>query len=280
MNPNEAIAESNGANAFPNPYRTAFYDKENNLWRQATIQDLAQTEDIRNKGVRPDVYLHVKHAVSSTALPRPKTAPAGNPDYDHTGSPAVMDTDENGFILAQREKKVDPIAPAGYNPWVYHYSKDNMGPHVQWHDREKGSAAPQPDPRLYTFAQDEGTQPTPNGEPEKVHVLEPMAYKNRADTNTPNTRTTFYNARHGVWMEEQPIQMMAQKEGDTAKEKAADEAKRADNEKDALAEKSAAAAKVGETSEKVSIIEPMAYERRSNYNTPFMRTTFYAQHLE
>ena len=41
LNPNEAIAESNGKNAFPNPYRTAFYDKVNNVWREASVQDLS-----------------------------------------------------------------------------------------------------------------------------------------------------------------------------------------------------------------------------------------------
>lgn len=162
---------------------------------------------------------------------------------------------------------------------MYHYTKDNVTPHVQWHDREKGMEAPKPDPRLYTFAQDEGTQPTPNGEPEKVHVLEPFAYKARADANTPNTRTTFYNKQAGVWMDEQPAMMMAQvqKEGDLAKEKAASDAKRAENAKEAGYEKGAVAAKAGEKAEKVSVIEPMAYENRYNYNTPFMRTTFYAQ---
>lgn len=31
--------------------------------------------------------------------------------------------------------------------------------------------------------------------PEKVHVLEPMEYKEKADTNTPNKRTTFYDKK-------------------------------------------------------------------------------------
>jgi len=30
-------------------------------------------------------------------------------------------------------------------------------------------------------------------DPEKVHVLEPTAYQNQANSNTPNPRTTFYN---------------------------------------------------------------------------------------
>ena len=31
---------------------------------------------------------------------------------------------------------------------------------------------------------------------EKVHILEPLAYQNRANTNTPNMRTTFYLGQH------------------------------------------------------------------------------------
>merc|ERR1719162_969196 len=29
-------------------------------------------------------------------------------------------------------------------------------------------------------------------DPERVHILEPRVYQERANTNTPNTRTTFY----------------------------------------------------------------------------------------
>jgi len=31
--------------------------------------------------------------------------------------------------------------------------------------------------------------------PEKVHILEPVEYKEKADTNTPNIRTTFYDKK-------------------------------------------------------------------------------------
>lgn len=35
--------------------------------------------------------------------------------------------------------------------------------------------------------------------------------------------------------------------------------------------------KIGDPSEKTSILEPDAYENRSNYALPFMRTTYYGQ---
>ena len=105
-------------------------------------------------------------------------------------------------------------------------------------------------------------------EPEKVHTLEPEVYQNRANTNQPNIRTTFYN-QHSSF---------AQEDGDVAKaEAAAKAAKEAPLRKEAEFDAAAAAAGHGEKSEKVSIIEPMAYENRNNYALPFMRTTFYGQ---
>merc|ERR1712161_116253 len=35
----------------------------------------------------------------------------------------------------------------------------------------------------------------PVAAPEKVHVLEPTVYQDKANTNTPNTRTTFYDKK-------------------------------------------------------------------------------------
>jgi len=60
-------------------------------------------------------------------------------------------------------------------------------------------------------------------------------------------------------------------------EDAAKEAKEAPKRHEALLDSAANAAKFGDLADKVSIIEPMAYERRNNYALPFMRTTFYGQ---
>jgi len=45
------------------------------------------------------------------------------------------------------------------------------------------------------------------GNPERVTVLDPIAYQTRANTNKIDgdiaiRRTTFYNKKHGVWMGE------------------------------------------------------------------------------
>ena len=34
--------------------------------------------------------------------------------------------------LASRKKKVAPISPENYDPWVYKFSKENMPPYPQW----------------------------------------------------------------------------------------------------------------------------------------------------
>jgi hypothetical protein len=36
---------------------------------------------------------------------------------------------------------------------------------------------------------------------EKVHILEPEKYQVKANTNSPNMRTTFYDKKNGVWMQ-------------------------------------------------------------------------------
>lgn len=145
----------------------------------------------------------------------------------------------HNLAVREMKKKAEPINPMGYDPWVYQYTKENISPHVQWHDREKGMGAPVQDPRYHhafpdmpvegseepivpapaapmgdvTEADPEGTgaaaaEAAPEAAPaepaaevaafaqaapEKVHVLEPKVYQNRANTNKPNTRTTFYN---------------------------------------------------------------------------------------
>jgi len=298
--------------------------------------------------VRPDVYTTVWNNVDPAAHWRPRKAPKGLWDDNYTHKDGgVFKTDENGHIvegsykasLAQRNKKVDPISPVKYDPWVYEFSKANTNTHVQWHDREKGDQAPVQDPRLYhAFPEEPIAVPTEDteadkkkekadaaakeeaekdtepkeekkaapakkeeakaeapaakeeakaafaqNEPEKVHVLDWEKYKHRADTNKPNTRTTFYDAKHGLYRQE-PGQMMAQVmdafSEDGAKKKAedaAEEKKMAPKRHEALLDSAANAAGHGEKADKVSILQPMDYEQQNNYALPFMRTTFYGQ---
>lgn len=185
------------------------------------------------------------------------------------------------MIMAEKVKKskLDPISPVDYDPWVYEYSKENMDTHVQWHDREKGGDAPTQDPRYHhAFPEDEYAT-FAQGEPEKVHVLQPMWYKNKADTNKPNKRTTFYDKENGMWRQPQPIASFAQvrEDEDGAAAKAEKEENMAAAKEQTDAAEMEEKMNIVDTSEKTSIIEPMAYENRYNYYLPYMRTTYYGQ---
>lgn len=76
--------------------------------------------------------------------------------------------------------------------------------------------------------------------------------------------------------------MLVQEDGDKKKaEDAAAEKAKAPALAEEAQNKADSAAKAGGKAEKVSIIEPMAYERRGNYNKidgkTLFRTTFYSQ---
>uniref|UniRef100_A0A7S3MRS7 Uncharacterized protein n=1 Tax=Strombidium inclinatum TaxID=197538 RepID=A0A7S3MRS7_9SPIT len=81
------------------------------------------------------------------------------------------------------------------------------------------------------------------GSPEKVHELQPTDYQESANTNHPNTRTTFYNKKYGLWMDG-GAELVQEDDEDT---------------------------------EKVHVLEPLKYQYKSDHNDPFMRTTFYTQ---
>ena len=116
---------------FPGPLRTAFYaqtdaqfyDEENGLWRQELVQ--RHKADDFPTYVRPppegdigeDVYDHTMDATSGIPW-----------DRSRSKKPA----------FTQRRKKVDPISPEDYDPWVYKFSRDNMPPYPQWQTMDEG----------------------------------------------------------------------------------------------------------------------------------------------
>ena len=91
-----------------------FYDAENGLWRQSMVQ------------FKDD----------PTAVKTPPEGMIGDTVYEHAmnateGIPGNRDHSLGPKSLAQ--KKVDPISPENYDPWVYKFSKEQMGAHPQWH---------------------------------------------------------------------------------------------------------------------------------------------------
>ena len=116
--PADAVSHD-GAFAFPN-IRTAYYaqlgdnveyDGENGLWRQNLVQ-----RHRRDDG----------HGV--TAVRGPPEGQIGDNVYEHAmnatdGIPGDR-SKQLGPSFIQRKKKVDPISPENYDPWVYKYSWD------------------------------------------------------------------------------------------------------------------------------------------------------------
>jgi len=46
-----------------------------------------------------------------------------------------------GPSFMQKNKKVDPISPENYDPWVYNFSNENMPPYPQWQPMDDGPPA-------------------------------------------------------------------------------------------------------------------------------------------
>lgn len=89
-------------------------------------------------------------------------------------------------------------------------------------------------------------------EPEKVSVLDPQTYQDRANKNKPAPRTTWYDKK----VHSQDYYEKKQKSK-------------------ALAQEQDPKFGPGEDPEKVNVLEPEVYQERANKNKPGPRTTFY-----
>jgi len=113
---------------------------------------------------------------------------------------------------------------------------------------------------------------------EKVSIIEPMAYENRNNYALPYMRSTFYDRKHHgaskhrvMFAQQDPVSMDGEKIA-AGEEKSRDAAKQSVLDADLDMKRA-----IGDPSEKTSILEPDAYENRSNYALPYMRTTYYGQ---
>lgn len=110
---------------FPGPLRTAYYtqlgessyDQKNGLWRQAIVQ-------LEKKPDEP------------TAVRGPPEGQIGDAVYDHAmDATSGIPWDRSKSMapsFVEKDKKVDPISPENYDPWVYKFSNENMPPYPQW----------------------------------------------------------------------------------------------------------------------------------------------------
>ena len=113
---------------FPGPIRTAFYsqtgselvyDNANGLWRS-----LAQKHHKHHKAGEYDTAAVSESSKGTEVFEHALNATDGIPD-DRSRSHAPA--------FVQKKAKVDPISPENYDPWVYKFSKENMGNFPQWH---------------------------------------------------------------------------------------------------------------------------------------------------
>merc|ERR1711934_322244 len=101
--------------------------------------------------------------------------------HHHTKDIGDQGIDEEVHGFAYADKSVLP------QPWrraKVAYPKNGFkNPKFQWLSQGDGDAE---------GGDGDGPKPTPVAEPEKVVDLYPVKYQIRANTNTPNKRTTFY----------------------------------------------------------------------------------------
>jgi hypothetical protein len=106
--------ESNGPNAFPNQ-RTAFYAQKES--ESTTFYD-------KRNGVWRLEFAEAPEQQPPAVAGQGEGAPIGTTVHAH----AVEGGDA---IPNARDLQVDPIGPTHYDPWVYEFSWESMGPYAQ-----------------------------------------------------------------------------------------------------------------------------------------------------
>lgn len=181
--------------------------------------------------MRPDVFTHVNKIISPTPLWRSNKAPVKREweegplpkekDDKKPKKEAADDLDEKD-ILAKRKEKAEANVLKGKEEKKKQEKDDQdaFDADVCPDCKKKAAAPPAAPAKEEAKADDEGAESAvakeeevpapaepkaalaqkdekdkdagPVGDPERVHILEPRVYQDRANTNTPNTRTTFY----------------------------------------------------------------------------------------
>ena len=178
----------------------------------------AKKKDIGEKGVDEEVHGFVSAYTPPLQNRREEQpyAPNGSHPSSHVEAKKKdigekgVDEEVHGFVSAytpplQNRREENPYAPNGSDP-KSHVEKKNtdiankeIRPDV-WqvvHD----IVGPTNGYKRADSPDDEDVQL----DPERVHVLQPIAYQYRANTNLPGPRTTFYDKQNGLWRQEQEI---------------------------------------------------------------------------
>lgn len=174
-------------------------------------------KDIGEKGVDEEVHGFVSAFTPPLQNRREEQpyAPNGSDPSSHMqrkkkdiGEKGV-DEEVHGFVSAytpplQNRREEQPYAPNGSDP----------SSHIQKSAEAKDIANKEIRPDVWKTVYDivgptngytRASSPDEEDlqlEPERVHVLEPIAHQWRANTNLPGPRTTFYDKKNGMWRQE------------------------------------------------------------------------------
>jgi len=172
----------------------------------STVDNLAQKRDISQPGVEPNVYDFVHDKVEALNWERRPEAfnnngwEAPTPHWGHSLAQDIADKEVRPDVYVTVRNMVDPAA-WGRSDKV---PKDSYQPYVGVQEPYPKGAAKEKEanPDGLDFVQTEFL-----GNPERVNVLDPIAYQTRANGNTIDggiqiRRTTFYNKKAGLWQGE------------------------------------------------------------------------------
>jgi hypothetical protein len=210
--------------------------------------------------------------------------------YDKKNS--IWRTDSLSDMQLLQNEETPAIHPYNYDPWVYHFSRQNMRPYSSHINEDPEESRPKTQEEIDALPENVAKRAKAAKEEEKLKAakeeqaakLDPLNAVNNPEAKAAaeaaddkklldaalkaadkaaaapakkpeEKKLVEYNADVGLWMYDSTLI-----QGDDATKKED--------------------AKEGETpkvfpTEKVHILEPLAYQNRANTNTPNMRTTFY-----
>mmetsp|Transcript_13459 Transcript_13459/g.22896 ORF Transcript_13459/g.22896 Transcript_13459/m.22896 type:complete len:252 (-) Transcript_13459:43-798(-) len=189
-NVHKFVTGTTAIDALPNLRREASPYDPNGSSDSAFQPSLFQKnkKDIGEKKIDEEVHGFVKDNIDVL----PNLRRAGDEGYDYNGSGPLAHKD----TLVQ--KSAGDIANKEVRPDVYDVVSKNVNPTPLW----RSDVAPeQRKDGLFKYDGQSAYNTLAETEPEGVHVLEPIAYQHRANTNTPNMRTTFYDKKNMLWRE-------------------------------------------------------------------------------
>jgi hypothetical protein len=227
-----------------NGVRTAFYDKKNSLWRQDSISDMQLIQNEETPALHPynydpwvyhfsrqNIRPYSGHINEDPEKSRPLSEEeiAALPENVAKAKKAAAAADKLKLAKDAMDAAVDPLNQANASPEAkaaLEAADDKKLVDAALKAADKAAAAPKKEEKKAALAQTEafynneaglwmydttliqGDDAAKDGEkveeaptpPEKVHTLEPLAYQNRANTNTLDgksiQRTSFYLGQH------------------------------------------------------------------------------------